>query len=401
MSKLLLRRLNLMKKVVYFFTTVIMLVVTMFACPDCKTQVYADDNIFGGFSSKSYALIDNDSGDILYAHNANQKMPVASICKLMTTLLTIENIESGKMTLDDKLVASAYACDAEGSQAFLDAGSEYSVKDLLKSVIVASANDSSIVLAEHIGGSEENFVKMMNKRAEELGMKNTRYANATGLEKANQYSTANDCAIILSEVSKHDIYKEDCKIWMDKLVHPSGRETELVNTNRLVRYYDNCVTGKTGFTDDAGYCLVSTAEKNGMNLTAVTLKCKDAPSRFKESIQLFEWGFNNFENKKVVDKTSVLEFELPVNKGKTEKVGIAPARDCYVVDKKGSDSEIELKYEIQEQINAPVLQGDVVGRIIVLKNGVVCDEIDVITIDNVEKQNYRDVITKIINNWEF
>ena len=389
-----------MKKVVYFFVSTILLIVTLFSCPNCKTQVYADDNVFNSFSSRSFALIDNDSGDILYAHNANQKMPVASICKLMTTLLTLEKIEAGKLSLEDKLVASVYACDAEGSQAFLDAGSEYSVKDLLKSVIVASANDSSIVLAEHIAGSEENFVKMMNQRAQELGMKNTLYANATGLEKANQYSTANDCAIILSEVSKYEIYKDNCKIWMDKLVHPSGRETELVNTNRLVRYYDDCLTGKTGFTDDAGYCLVSTAAKNGMNLTAVTLKCKDASSRFKESIQLFEWGFNNFENKKVIDKTQILDFDIVVNKGKFDNVVLVPARDCYVIDKKGNNSEIELKYEIVEKVDAPIKQGDVLGRIIVLKNGVVCDEIEVISMNDVSKQNYRDVLTKIINGWE-
>lgn len=389
------------KKVVYFFISVLLCLLTITNISGNINAVKASEqNYFNDFSSQSYMLIDNNSGEILFSNNENQKMPVASICKLMTALITIENIEAGNLALTDKLVASSYACEAEGSQAFLDAGSEYAVSDLLKSVIVASANDSSIVLAEAIGGSEANFVKLMNKRAKELSMTNTLYENSTGLPSANQYSTAKDCALILKEISKHNLYKENCQIWMDKLIHPSGRETELVNTNRLIRYYDSCVTGKTGFTDEAGYCLVSTSEKNGMNLTAVTLKCKDASSRFKESIELFEYGFNNFENKKVVSADQSLSFDLPVNKGKQEKVNLIAEKDLFTIIKKGDDDQVELKYELIESINAPVNAGEIVGKIIALKNGVVCGETNIICLNDIEKQNFADIFVKIINRWE-
>ncbi len=389
-----------MKKVVYFFTSLILVVGVLLSCPKCSNSVCANSNEFSNFSSSSYLLLESKTGEVLYAHNENQKMPVASICKLMTTLLTIENIESGNLSLDDKLVASAYACEAEGSQAFLDAGSEYLVRDLLKSVIVASANDSSIVLAEHIGGSEKSFVKMMNERAKQLNMQNTLYANATGLPSSDQYSTAKDCAIILKEVSKHDIYKEDCKIWMDSLVHPSGRETELVNTNRLIRYYDNCLTGKTGFTDEAGYCLVSSAQKGDMNLTAVTLKCKDAASRFKESIELFEYGFNNFENEKVIDKNNPLELQITVKKGKVESAELMPENDFYLINKKGNSNAFDLRFEIDEYVHAPISKGDIVGKIVVLKDGVVAGEVNIVSANDIDKQNYKDVVMKIVNNWE-
>ncbi len=387
-----------MKKVVYFFVSVLLIVGVILTTPNAK--VFANSTEFSNFSSSSYLLLDSNTGEVLYAHNENQKMPVASICKLMTTLITIENIEAGKLSLDDKLVASPYACEAEGSQAFLDAGSEYSVKDLLKSVIVASANDSSIVLAEHIGGSEQAFVNMMNKKAKELKMNNTLYANATGLPSAEQYSTAKDCALILKEVSKHEVYKEDCKIWMDELTHPSGRKTELVNTNRLIRYYDNCVTGKTGFTDEAGYCLVSTAQKGDMNLTAVTLKCKDAGSRFKESIELFEYGFSNFENEKIIDKSTTLDKQITVKKGKEIFAELVPENDFYLLIQKGKNSEYELRYELPEEVEAPIDKGQVLGKIIVLKNGVVAGEVNVVSANSIVKQNFRDVLNKIINDWE-
>ncbi len=389
-----------MKKVVYFFVSILLVCGIILNCPESYCLAESAVELFPDFSSSSYLLIDNDSGEILLSKNENQKMPVASICKLMTALLTMEKIEAGELSLEDKIVASSYACDAEGSQAFLDAGSEYAVKDLLKSLIVASANDSSIVLAEKIGGSEKAFVKLMNEKAKQLNMLNTLYANATGLPSVQQYSTAKDCAIILKEVSKHDLYKQDCKIWMDKLIHPSGRETELVNTNRLIRYYDNCVTGKTGFTDEAGYCLVSTAEKNNMNLTAVTLKCKDAASRFKESIELFEYGFNNFENQKIIDKNVPLNFTVKVQKGKSEEIKLLPKDDFYLLNQKLHNKDYEIRYELNDKLTAPIKQGDIVGKIIVLKNGVVKGNVEIISAQDVLKQNYWDILLKIINSWE-
>jgi len=392
-----------MKKLnkLYFSIIAIMLtLVSLVITPFESAQAITSEDLFENFTSDSYVLIDSDSKTILYGKNAEQKMPVASICKLMTTLLTLENIERGDLSLEDKFIASEYASSVEGSQAFLDAGSEYSVKDLLKSVIVASANDSAVVLAEAIGGNEDNFVNLMNNRAKQLGMKNTLYSNSTGLPKANQYSTAIDTAILLNEVSKYEIYKQDCGIWMDKLTHPSGRQTELVNTNRLIKYYNNCKCGKTGFTDEAGYCLSAFAEKNGMNLIAVALNCETSADRFKECMELFNYGFSNFENKKVIDKDITLQQEITVKGGKEETTKLVAKNDFYIINRRGENNNFEIRYELPDAVKAPCKNTEVIGKIVILKKGVVVGEVEVVPQENIEKQTFNDILNKIFNNWE-
>jgi len=356
---------------------------------------------FMHFSSTSYVLIDKNSESVLVSFNENEKMPVASICKLMTTLITLEEIEKGNLSLDDLVLASPYACSVEGSQAFLDAGSKYKVSELLKSVIVASANDSAIVLAETISGNEKSFVKKMNERAKELGMENTNYENATGLNTSNQYSTALDTAKILKEVSKHDIYLSNCGIWMDSFIHPSGRVTELVNTNRLIRYFDYCKTGKTGFTDEAGYCLVSNAEKDGLDLIAVTLNCKDSASRFKESMELFNYGFANYENGKVVDCENLIENNIKVVGGNKDKVEIKAEKDFFYIMKKGDLGNITTKLELPKNLKAEIKEGDIVGKILILNDGAEIGSVNVISVEKIEKQKLKDIFEKIGKNWGF
>ncbi len=389
-----------MKKFGFKIIAILFVLISVMLVPRKTASAITKDELFSTFSSDSYILIDADSNTILHGLNPEQKMPVASICKLMTSLLTLERIESGSVSLDDMFVASDYACDAEGSQAFLDAGSSYSVRDLLKSVIVASANDSAIVLAENIAGTEDNFVKLMNERAKNLGMQNTRYSNSTGLPKANQYSTALDTVKLLKQVSKYEIYKKDCSIWMDKLIHPSGRETELVNTNRLIKYYEPCVCGKTGFTDEAGYCLSAVAKKGDMTLIAVALKCDTPSQRFKECMELFNYGFSNFENKKLLTQNEVLNVNIPIVGGRTDIVNVAAQNDFYIISKVGDNKDIELKYELPSELKAPVKMGDVLGKIVILKKGVVMGEVPVVALNEIDKQTYGDIINKIFNNWE-
>ncbi len=389
-----------MKKFSFKILALVLLIANLLLIPKFKVEALSADDLFSSFSSDSYILMDCDSNTVLYGKNAEQKMPVASICKLMTSLITLERLESGAISLDDKFVASDYACDAEGSQAFLDAGSEYTVRDLLKSVIVASANDSAIVLAENIAGSEDNFVKLMNKHAKQLGMKNTLYSNSTGLPKANQYSTALDTAILLKHVSKYDTYKKDCSIWMDKLVHPSGRETELVNTNRLIKYYSPCVCGKTGFTDEAGYCLSAVANKNNLNLVAVALKCDSSPKRFKECMELFNYGFSNFENKKLYTAGQQLDTSVSVKGGNKSTSNVIVLKDFNVVNKIGEGKDLEIKVEIPDEVKAPIKANETIGKIVVLKKGVVVGEVPVGLSEDVSKQSYGDAIRKIFDNWE-
>lgn len=388
-----------MKKKSFVVVLLMLMLISVFLKTG-EVNAISPADLFENFSSDSYILIDADSNSVLYGVNPEQKMPVASICKLMTTLLTLEKIESGAISLDDTFVASEYACDAEGSQAFLDAGSSYSVRDLLKSVIVASANDSAIVLAENLAGNEDNFVKLMNERANKLGMKNTHYSNSTGLPKADQYSTAYDTAKIIKEISKYQLYKDDCAIWMDTLVHPSGRETELVNTNRLIKYYSPCVCGKTGFTDEAGYCLSAMAQKNGMNLIAVVLKCDEAPQRFKECMELFNYGFANFENKKVISANELLDFELAVKGGNVSSVKLIAEDDFYIVKKIAENDDIEIRYELGSNAKAPINAGDKVGEIVVLKKGVLLGKVNIVVAEDVLKQSYGDALRKIFDGWE-
>lgn len=382
-----------MKKYFVFLTVFVLSIVIMLGSYQ-HTSVWASEVTL---TSKSYILIDKNSGTVLTAFNEHEKLPVASICKLMTSLITLERIEEGSLSLDDEIVASPYACSMEGSQAFLDAGSSYKVKDLLKSVIVASANDSSVVLAEAIAGSEQSFTKLMNERALQLGMNNTVYVNSNGLPAMGQHSSAYDTSILLKEVSKFDLYHEYCRIWMDELEHPSGRKTELVNTNRLIKYYDKCISGKTGFTDEAGYCLASHASDGKLDLIAVVLQCNRISDRFDESVQLYNYGFANFANKKVVDSTTALENTYIVKNAET-KLEVRPVRDFYLLTKKGEDKEVEIEMNI-EYGKAPIQEGEKCGKLTIIENGVVLDEIDLIANNSIEPRTFKETLSAIKDRW--
>ena len=362
-------------------------------------QAFYNDDLFSSFTSDSYVLLDVESGSVLASKNLDQKMQVASICKLMTSLIVMEKIDQGIVGLNDLVVASDYACSMEGSQAFLDSGSKYTVSDLLKSVIVASANDSAVALAEHVCGSENLFVSEMNKRAKELGMDDTIYANATGLPAPNQHSTAFDTSIILKEVSKQELYLKFSNVWMDKFVHPSGRETELVNTNRLIKYYDKCKTGKTGFTDEAGYCLASMSDNNNLKLIAVTLKCDKAQDRFKESVELFNYGFANYQNKKIIDSSVLLDKNIVVVGGTEIVAPVKFKNDFSVVVNKSDRSKCDVKIDLKKSIFAPAHKNDVVGKATIVKDGKVLGEVDILIAEDIKKQNLKDIFNKISNNW--
>ena len=367
------------------------------------SRVYASTNgaminAFDNFSSTSYVLMDFDSSRVLVQFNDRERMPVASICKLMTSLITLEKIDSGEIALDDMVLVSTHAAAVEGSQAFLDAGSEYSVGELLKSVVIASANDSAIALAEHIAGSEEGFVRLMNDRANELGMADTNYTNATGLTTKDQYSTAYDTCLILREINKHEVYGEFAKIWMDSLTHPSGRVTELVNTNRLIKYYPYCLDGKTGFTDEAGYCLSSVAEKDGSKLIAVTLNCENAGARFYESMKLFDYGFANYSNHVLIDKDEY-KVDVKVNRGKMSSTKLGVLEDLTYLCDKAVAKDIELIYNIPNVIEAGIKSGSVVGEIVAYLDNEMVARVEVVTIEDIEKQGFGDIMKKIAKNF--
>ena len=348
--------------------------------------------------AKSAILIDYDSGEVLFEQNPDEKVQVASIVKLMTILLTFEEIEAGNLSLDEMLTTTENASSMGGSQVFIDPFVDYSVEDMLKSVIVASANDASVALAEKISGTEEAFVKKMNQRAKELGLNDTVYVNASGLPEPGQYSTARDVAKLTKEVLKIKDYFNYSTIWMDKLTHPSGRETEVVNTNKLIRYFKGCDGGKTGSTDEAGYCLTATAERGGMRLIAVVLGAKDATLRFNETSKLLTYGFANFENKQIISSgESLIEAEILRSKVKT--IPVYAAEDFYVVSRKGDGDQYAVTVEIDEKICAPLASGEKVGTVSISKDGVIIKTIDAIVGTDVPAITYGESLKEIIKNW--
>lgn len=349
-------------------------------------------------TSKSACLVDYASGNMLYGHNPKEHLPIASMVKMMTILLTLDEFDKGSLTEETMITTSENASGMGGSQVFIDPYVEYSAGDLLKSVIMASANDASVALAEHISGSEKAFVNKMNQKAKELGMNDTYYVNCTGLPAPEQYSCAIDCAVVLKEVAEHELYHKYSTIWMDELVHPSGRKTELVNTNRLIRYYDGCDGGKTGSTNEAGCCLSASAVRNNMRLISVVIGAKNSQTRFNECTKLFNYGFANYESKKIVDST-LPALSLKVNKGKVDSADIYANEDYAVVVKKGDAHNYEVTYDSPNKISAPTREGDIVGKAIISKEGNVVKEIDLEVRANIDALSLKDCFDKVVKSW--
>ena len=377
------------------FCMLICVLATTF-CASMSNSAYAAADI--DISSKAACLVDFASGDILFSKDETKHLPIASMVKMMTILLTMEEIEDGRLNEETLITTSENAAGMGGSQVFIDPYVEYKAGDLLKSVIIASANDASVALAEHISGSEGVFVDKMNKKAQELDMRDTNYANCTGLPAPEQYSCARDCAIILKEVAKYDLYHKYSTVWMDELIHPSGRKTELVNTNRLVRYYDGCDGGKTGSTNEAGCCLSASAKRGNLRLISVVIGAQNSQTRFNECSKLFNYGFANFECKSVVSLNQTMA-EIPVLKGKQDKLELIAAEEFALTAKKGDKSAIQVDIDAPQKIAAPLKQGDLVCKAIVSKDGVVLKEINLIAKTDIEAVSLKDCIDKIAVNW--
>lgn len=384
-------------KIVLYLSTFLLIVTSLLTLyKPQENVVFASEEL--DLPVKAYYLMDYNTGKALINKEETKRLEVASMVKLMTTLLTMEKIEKGEWTLDTKLLTSEYAASMEGSQAFLDAGCEYTVDELLKSIIMASANDSCVVVAENFAGSEQNFVNLMNDKAEELGMTNTLYANCTGLPATTQYSCAKDIAKILAEVYKHETYHKYATIWMDKIVHKSGRETELVNTNRLIRYYPGCDCGKTGFTDEAGYCLSASASKNGMRLVSVVIGAKSSAERFEASSTILNYGFSNYENKKMVSSEENLA-ESYIIKGIKEPVEVISEKDMFVLCKRGETVNAEVKVILKDCIKGPISKGEEIGSIYLVEDGVVINECKLLSANNYKKAGYKDALNRVFDNF--
>lgn len=353
-------------------------------------------DVVKGINSSSL-LMDFASGTVIHELNASQRRPIASMVKIMTLLRTYESIASGKASLEDDVTISQRAADMGGSQAFLDAGSVHKLKNLIKTIIVASANDSCVAVAEHISGSVENFVDSMNKRAGELGLKDTNFVNCTGLPATNQYSCAGDVATMMRTlISTESNYFEYSKIWMEDFVHPGGRVTGLTNTNRLIRFYQGCDGGKTGYTNEAKHCLCATAKRGETRLIAVVVGAPDSQTRFKEVSDLLNYGFGNYESKVMLAKDGLEEIQI--KSGVKEALKIAPAEQLALFGKKG-ETKGELVIDLHD-VKAPVKKGDAVGyALIVAPDGSVLAKTDIVALEDIEKQSFFDTVRDILGQW--
>lgn len=349
--------------------------------------------------SPSYLLMEESTGEIICEKNADERRPVASVTKLMTLLLTFEALEDGSVRLGDSVTCSKNAAGMGGSQALLDAGSQYKLEDLLRSTIIASANDSAVALAEHIAGTEENFVDRMNARAAQLGMNDTAYQNCTGLPAKGQFTTARDVATLSREMANHPDYFKYSTVWMDTLTHPGGRVTDLTNTNRLVRFYQGCDGFKTGSTNEARYCISATARQGDMRLIAVVLGAPASLTRFNEARKLLEYGFASYQLLEVCSQGDLLEQNVSVSRGGADAVGVAAGETAKLLVKKGAEKGLSLQVALPETVKAPVRRNEVLGEIRVVKDGNIVRTLPAVAAGDVAMPGYLEALIRILNGW--
>lgn len=348
---------------------------------------------------KSAYMVDEATGMVLYARNENARLPIASMVKIMTSLLTLEEVDSGRLSLDDDVRVSENSASMGGSQVFLDANSTHKVGDLLKTVIVASANDSCVALAEHIDGSVEGFVARMNARAKQLGMNDTLFKNCTGLPAAESFSSAKDVSIMFRELVKHPKFFDYAHVWLEDYKHPDGRVTTITNTNKLVRFYDGCDGGKTGFTNEAKFCLCATAKKNGMRVIAVVIGADSAKIRNAAVSSMFDYAFANFSNKVLLKAGECIDAKVAVTGGKADEVFVCAQRDVTRFVSRDDASKYELKYDLPSSVKAPVKAGDEIGKVYLVKNGEVIDTVALVAGAGVERLSFFDAINEIAKEW--
>ena len=363
------------------------------------TEIEAVNAVQGlQIGGKASYLMDFESQTVIYANNEREHLPIASMCKIMTLLLSFEALAQGDLTLDEEIFVSERAASMGGSQVFLEANAKYPVKELLKSIVVCSANDSCVAMAEKIAGNEDVFVGEMNKKAKELGANDTLFANCTGLPKQPQYSCAKDVAIMLKSLLKHELYFELGKVWMDKFSHPEGRYTEITNTNKLVRFYDGCDGGKTGFTNEAGFCLAATAKRNNMRIISVVIGEDSSAHRFEDVRTMFDYAFANYTAQSILQIEQPLEEKIDVCGGKTESVTAYPARNVYAFSKRGEKPNITIEKEVSK-LKAPIKKGAKIGELLLFKDGVEMERVDLLSGEEVKVASVMDRLKKIARNW--
>jgi D-alanyl-D-alanine carboxypeptidase (penicillin-binding protein 5/6) len=340
------------------------------------------------------AILMDENGNILYEKNPHQKLPPASVTKIMTLLVAVEAVKAGKINLDDKIVTSENAWRQGGSQIWLEPGEIMTVREILTAVAVVSANDAAVAILEHIYGSEEQGVAVMNERAKELGLANTNFINPNGLPDDNHYMSAYDAAIIAKEALKHPLYMELCTIkehWL------RDGKNWLVNTNKLLWWYKGADGLKTGWTQDAKYCFVGTAKRDDFRLIAVVFGTPDPRSHLRESMKLLDWGYANYTAENIVREGTVVE-RLKVNRGVVKDIKLVAAKDLNLVMPKGQNKNLERKIAAPESITSPVEAGKKYGELVVVKNGEELGRVALLADQNVPKAGFFKIFRSMVTN---
>ena len=347
-------------------------------------------------TAKSAILIEKSTGKVLFEKNSKEKLPPASMTKLASMLIVMEEIDKGNLKLTDQVTISENAAKMGGSQIFINAGESYSVSDLLKGVAIASGNDAVVALAEKVSGTEEDFVKLVNKRLKEIGAHDTNFVNAHGLDNENHYSTAYDMALIAKELLKHEDILKFTSIYEEYLEKNDGSKTWLVNTNKLVRFYPGVDGLKTGFTSNAGYCLTATAKKNNFRLISVVMGENTSENRSSDTVKMLNYGFNTYKLNTIKTNEESLG-KVKVEKGKIYFTELTLLNDATELIKNTDKIEKYLFKLNINKIKAPVKRGDIVGKAEVIdKKGNIIDELDVTVKQNIKKANLLDYIQRNI-----
>ncbi|NQF12617.1 D-alanyl-D-alanine carboxypeptidase [Brevibacillus sp. HB1.3] len=359
-----------------------------------KAGQQKSDNHFAPQAS-SAVMIEADTGTVLYEKNANEKMPPASITKVMTMLLIMEAVERGELKLTDKVRTSERAASMGGSQIFLQPGEEMTVEDMLKGIAIASGNDASVAMAEHLAGTEESFVTRMNERAQQLGMKNTHFVNSNGLPATNHYSSAADIAIMSRELLKHEGITKFTGTYQDYLRKDSESPFWLVNTNKLVRFYEGVDGLKTGYTGEAKYCLTATAKRNNMRVIAVVLGEPDVKTRNNEVSTMFNYAFTHFQVTPMYKKGEPVR-TLVVDKGQKSQINAVTPHAVSLLMKKGESADtFQKEIVIKEAVHAPIAKNQVIGHIFIrTKDGKEVNRIDLFPEDQVDKANMWEILKR-------
>jgi D-alanyl-D-alanine carboxypeptidase (penicillin-binding protein 5/6) len=338
--------------------------------------------------AESAILIERDTGEILYEKNGDEKLPPASMTKVMTMILVMDALDKGKIKMSDKVRTSEHAASMGGSQIFLEPGEEMTVEQMLKGIAIASGNDASVAMAEHIAGSEEEFVSMMNQKAKDLGLKNTKFQNPTGLSVEDHYSTAHDMSIMAKELLKYEGITKFTGTYEDYLREDTDKKFWLVNTNRLLKFYDGVDGLKTGYTKEAKYCLTATAKKGNMRVVAVVFGADTPKDRNSQITKMLDYAFSKYETSPLYKRDQVVG-EVKVAKGKDKTVEVVTSEPISILNEKGQGkANMKKEVKLNKDLKAPLKKGDEVGTLIIKKDGKVVTTSPLLAKDSMKEASW-------------